>query len=422
MSFQQGLSGLNGAQGALDAISNNVANSATVGFKQSKTQFADVYAASLQSSGGNQIGIGVAIDAVAQQFTQGNITVTNNPLDVAINGQGFFRMSDSGTITYTRNGQFLIDKEGYVINGDGLRLTGYLADANGTVIPSSPAEIVIDTSDINPRATTTAAGGVNLDSRESVPANAANWTAAFLASGNIPTPDMYNASTSVTVYDTLGNQHILTMYFVKLASAGNWDVYTQLDSPSAANPVTRAPSGAGGPVLNFDSNGLLTTGMPLALSFPLTTGAVTPLAFDLDYTGSTQFGANFGVNRLFQDGYTSGRLSGLAVGNDGVIKGRYSNGQARDMAQIVLVNFANPNGLVSLGGNQWAETSESGAPLVGAPDSGSLGSLQSAAVEDSNVDLTQELVNMITQQRNYQANAQSIRTQDQILQTLVNLR
>jgi len=420
MSFQQGLSGLNGAQYALDAISNNVANTSTVGYKQSKAQFADVYAASLQSSGGNQIGIGVAVDAIAQQFTQGNITITNNPLDVAINGQGFFRMSDSGTVSYTRNGQFLIDKAGYITNSSGLRLTGYLADTTGTVIPSSPADIQIDTSDLDPRATTGAEAGINLDSRQSVPANAANWTAAFLASGTVATPDMYNASTSVTLYDTLGNQHVMTMYFVKGTVAGDWDVYAQLDSPSAANPIQLAA--AASPVLQFDANGLLTTPMPLAMSFPVTTGAVTPLNFDLNFNGTTQFGASFGVNRLFQDGFTSGRLSGLAIGNDGIIKGRYSNGQARDMAQIVLVNFANPNGLVSLGGNQWAETSESGAPLVGAPDTGSLGSLKSAAVEESNVDLTQELVNMITQQRNYQANAQSIKTQDQIMQTLVNLR
>jgi flagellar hook protein FlgE len=162
--------------------------------------------------------------------------------------------------------------------------------------------------------------------------------------------------------------------------------------------------------------------MPLVQSFPITTGAVDPLAFDLDLTGSTQFGSSFGVNRLFQDGYTSGRLSGINISVEGIVQGRYSNGQSRNLGQIVLANFTNSNGLQSIGNNQWAETADSGQPLVGAPGTGSLGLLQSAAVEESNVDLTAELVNMITQQRAYQANAQSIKTQDQILQTLVNLR
>jgi flagellar hook protein FlgE len=418
MSFQQGLSGLSGAQRALDTISNNVANASTVGFKLAQAQFADVYAASLQASAGIQIGIGTNIAEVAQQFTQGNITVTNNPLDVGINGRGFFRLSNNGLISYTRNGQFTIDREGYIVNSDGLRLTGYLADANGVITPSSPGDILIDTADIDPQSTTAAALGMNLDSREVSPIGLTNWTPAFLASGALPSPDMYNSSTSLTSYDTLGNPHILTLYFVKLAAPGQWDLYVQMDTASAANPIQPA---SGSPTFQFDVNGQLTSGMPLSLTFPISTGAATPLSFTADFTGSTQFGAAFGVNRLFQDGFASGRLSGLAIGSDGVITGRYTNGESRDLAQIVLTNFANPNGLLSLGGNQWAETSDSGAPLVGSPNSGSLGTLQSAAVEESNVDLTQELVNLITQQRNYQANARSIRTQDEILQTLVNL-
>ncbi|GAB4175109.1 MAG: flagellar hook protein FlgE [Rhodocyclaceae bacterium] len=419
MSFQQGLSGLNGAQRALDVISNNVANTSTVGFKQARAQFADVYAATLEGAAGSQIGIGTNIDSVAQQFTQGNITVTDNPLDVAINGQGFYRMSKAGAISYTRNGQFGTDKDGYLVNAENYRLTGYLANASGVILPSLPAEIRIDTADLAPRASTAAEVGINLDSREPQPAGAAAWTPAFLASGTVPAPDMYNGSTALTTFDSLGNAHVLTLYFVKQAAAGNWDAYAQMDTPSATNPVQLA---AASPALTFDTSGQLTSAMPMSLSFPVGSGAASPLAFTLDFTGSTQFGTVFGVNRLTQDGYTAGRLAGLTIGADGVVKGRYSNGQARDMAQVVLSDFANPNGLVSLGGNQWAETSESGAPLTGVPGSGSLGSLQSAALEDSNVDLTKELVDMITQQRSYQANAQSIRTQDQLMQTLVNLR
>jgi len=406
MSFQQGLSGLNGASKALDAISNNVANTGTVGFKSAQAQFSDVYAASLAGAGSSQIGIGTTVMAVAQQFTQGNITVTNNPLDLSINGQGFFRMSNDGSITYTRNGQFQVDKDGFVVNASGYRLTGYAADATGTIIPASPQDIFIDTADLTPLATTATEVGLNLDSREAVPATAFNTAS--------PTPQSYNASSSLTVYDSLGNPHVMTMYFVKQAAANQWSLYTSMDGGTAVP--------AAGTTLTFNSSGVLTTAMPLTQSFAVTTGAVSPLGFNLDFTGSTQYGSLFGVNRMTQDGYTSGRLAGINVSADGVVQGRYSNGQSRDLGQVVLANFNNANGLNSLGGNQWGETPESGAPLVGAPNTGSLGVLASATVEESNVDLTAELVNMITQQRAYQANAQSIKTQDQILQTLVNLR
>lgn len=404
MSFQQGLSGLNAAAKGLDAVSNNVSNAGTVGFKGASAQFSDVYAASISGGGASQIGIGTNVAAVKQQFTQGNISVTNNPLDVAINGSGFYRMDNNGSITFTRNGQFLVDKDGYVVNSAGYRLTGYAANASGVIVPSSPTDIIISSADLTPNATTSGQLGLNLDSRDSVPATAFNYL----------DPTTYNSSTAMTVYDSLGNAHTQSMYFRKTA-ANTWAMYTILDAA--------AGSQTGPTTLAFDSAGALTTGMPLgALNYALANGATSPLSVALDFTGSTQFGSTFGVNRLAQDGYTSGRLSGLSIAADGVVQGRYSNGQSRNLGQIVLANFANPNGLQSLGGNQWTETAASGQPLVGAPNSGSLGALQSAAVEESNIDLTGELVNMITQQRNYQANAQSIKTQDAVMQTLVNLR
>ncbi len=402
MSFQQGLSGLNGAAKALDAIGNNVSNASTSGFKSSSAQFADVFASSLTGGGGTQVGIGTTINAVKQSFTQGNISVTNNPLDVAINGGGFFRMSDNGAISYTRNGQFLIDKDGYVVNSAAQRLTGYAATATGVIVPSTPSEIRVDTSDLTPQATSLSEVGLNLDSRQSVPATAFAVT----------DPTSYNASTSMSVYDTLGNSHVMGIYFVKTATANQWSLYTNLDggAPTAATTVT------------FTAAGQLSGFTPVAQSFAVTTGATSPMTYNLDLTGSTQFGSSFGVNRIAQDGYTSGRLSGVAISPDGIMQGRYSNGQSRNLSQIVLVNFNNPNGLQPLGGNQWAESSASGQPIIGAPASGTLGVLQSAAIEESNVDLTAELVSMITAQRNYQANAQTIKTQDQVLQTLVNLR
>ena len=401
MSFQQGLSGLNAAAKGLDAVSNNVSNAGTVGFKGASAQFSDVFAASMAGGGSGQIGIGVNLAQVKQSFTQGNISVTNNPLDVAINGGGFFRMSDGGAITYSRNGQFLVNKDGYVVNSAGAHLTGYAANAAGVIVPSSPTDLMISSADLVPNATTSGALGLNLDSRDAVPA------AAFLYTD----PTTYNSSTAMTVYDSLGNSHILSLYFRKTA-ANAWNVYSGLDgaAPGAASAMT------------FTSAGAVNTGGTVGpLAFAVTTGAAA-LSVTLDMTTATQFGSTFGVNSMSQDGYTSGRLSGLSIASDGVIQGRYSNGQSRNLGQIVLSNFANPNGLQSLGSNQWSETADSGQPLIGSPNSGSLGALQSAAVEESNIDLTGELVNMITAQRNYQANAQSIKTQDAVMQTLVNLR
>jgi len=407
MSFSQGLSGLNVNAKALDVVGNNIANSNTAGFKAANAAFADVYAASL--AGASQIGIGASIVEINQQFNQGNIKTTNNPLDLAINGQGFYRLSNNGTITWTRDGQFHIDRDGYVVNNVGYRLTGYATDANGNIVPSTPAEIHIDTADLPPRATggSPAATGLqiklNLDSRASAP------TVAF----DINDPTSYNSSTSATVYDSLGNAHLLSMYFRK-TGPGAWDLYTSLDGGTAVGPTS----------LTFDATGALTTPASgiIAQSHAITTGATSPLAFDLNLLGSTQYGSLFGVNSITQDGYASGRLSGLSVAADGTIQGRYSNGQSRNLAQVVLGNFTNPNGLLSLGNNQWAETADSGQAVIGVPGSSSLGVIQSSALEESNVDLTEELVKLITFQRAYQANAQSIRTQDQIQQTLVNLR
>lgn len=437
MAFQQGLSGLNSSSKAIDVTSNNIANASTVGFKSASAHFSDVYARSLSGGGAAQVGIGVAMSAVQQQFTQGNITTTNNPLDISINGNGFFRMDQNGSISYTRNGQFHLDKDGYIINDQSLKLTGYPADATGLIVPSTPTTLQVSSSDLAPVATGGSVGGsyqgvlaeVNLDSRVAPPTTA--WSDGPASGGGqwSPSPSTYNYSTALSVYDTLGNAHTLTYYFVKTAAAGQWNVYANVDGTTNQELVP-----GGGPIgtLAFDTSGKLD---PLTANIPVSidlngvmtdlgkpNNAATPLAFNVNFTGSSQYGSSFGANRLAQDGYTSGRLTGLSVGSDGVIQGRYSNGQTRNQGQIVLANFTNPNGLTSMGNNQWVETSVSGAPLVGAPDTSSLGVLQSTSIEESNVDLTAELVNMITQQRNYQANAQSIKTQDQIMQTLVNLR
>ena len=411
MSFQQGLSGLNAASKSLEVIGNNVSNSNTVGFKQSQAQFADVFANSLTGGGASQIGIGTKVAKVQQEFTQGNITSSNNPLDIAINGGGFFRMSDNGTVTYTRNGQFQLDKQGFIVNSEGKNLTGYTM-ANGVLSTGSPANLQISTADLAPSATTAVTGLFNLDSRD-----------ANLVSANFDPadPTTYHHSTSANVYDSLGNSHVMQNFFVKTA-AGTWDVFTTADGVPTAYTPPAAPVATANMVFNGTGVGPTITPATPTVNIPVTTGATSPLNVTLDFSQSTQFGSSFSVNSLSQDGYTSGRLSGFNFSADGTIVGRYTNGQSATLGQVALANFTNPNGLQSLGNNAWAETADSGPSLVGVPNTGGFGILQSNAVEDSNVDLTAELVNMITAQRVYQANAQTIKTQDQVLQTLVNLR
>lgn len=415
MSFQQGLSGLNASSKALDVVGNNVANSSTVGYKSSSGHFADVYAASLSGSGASQVGIGTTLSSVFQQFTQGNITTTNNSLDVAINGGGFYKVTRDDVIAYTRNGQFHADNQGFIVNDQDYRLMGYLATSTGVIVPSEPAEIQIDTSNIAPQATGAALGGdaemvLNLDSSADVPS---------VATFNFNNPLSYTFSTAQTVYDSLGVDHNITYYFVKTSTAGQWNVHATLDG---ANPLSMGN-------LNFDTSGQLTTAMPVGLpaTWAVTTGAATPLGtglpnWNIDFTGSTSFSGESTVNSQYQGGFAQGALSSISIGTDGIILGNYSNGQTKNLAQIVLTTFPNSNGLANLGNNLFQATSTSGEGLDGTPGAGSRGVLQSSAVEESNVDLTAELVNMITLQRNYQASAQSIKTQDQIMQTLVNLR
>jgi flagellar hook protein FlgE len=402
MSFQQGLSGLSAASKSLDVTGNNIANSNTVGFKESRAEFADMFANSLNSSGSSNVGIGTSVSTVQQMFSQGNITTTSNSLDIAINGNGFYRMDTNGTVSYTRAGQFELDKNGYITNAAGSVLTGYVANSSGVLATGSPTDLQINTANIPASATTTINSVINLNATDSAIATAFNPTDSTT----------YNNSTSATVYDSLGNSHTLTNFFVKSATAGTWNVYTTIDGSST--PVSATPT-----PLTFSTSGAATGSTTQTVAF--TPAGAAAVSVNINYAGSTQFGSAFSVNSLSQNGYTSGQLTGFSTGADGTIVGNYSNGQTQVLGQVVLTSFANPNGLQNLGGNSWAQTASSGQAVVGAPGSGNLGVLQSNATEDSNVDLTAELVNLITAQRFYQANAQTIKTEDQIQQTLVNL-
>lgn len=423
MAFQQGLSGLNSSSKAIDVTSNNIANASTVGFKMGNAQFADVYASALSgASTGLQIGIGTTVNAVRQAFTQGNLSTSNNPLDLAINGNGFFRMQrNDGSVAFSRNGQFDIDKDGYIVSAIGDKLTGFpVASQQGgiTVFEGQPGLLRIDNANIEPRATQDVGVAIvaNLDAREINPTLKDPPGPAFDGT-LVPIPvSSYNATTSLNVFDSLGNAHSLTFYFVRTDPAVDrtWEVYTSLDGGEATLAGNLVFNDQGG----FDPAAITALDLgPIALD-----NGAADLEFTIDLSNLTQFGSNFAVTSLTQNGYTTGQITGLVTTREGVIQGRYSNGQTKDIGKIALANFTSPNGLISLGNNLWAESPDSGQPVIGSPGSGVLGVISAGQVEESNVDLTQELVQLIVQQRNYQANAQSIRTQDQILQTLVNLR
>jgi flagellar hook protein FlgE len=417
MGFQQGLSGLNASSKSLEVIGNNIANANTVGAKSSRAEFADVYANAI--GGSNAVGIGVTVAAVAQQFSQGNITTTDNPLDLAINGNGFFEVSKGGTVSYSRNGEFKLDRDGFLINNQQQQLMGYPADATGTIIPGTAGPLQMPTGGITPAVTTTIGMELNLDARAGVTLPGAGAPIDFAD------PSTYNSATSQTVYDVRGQGIALTYYFQK-ASADTWNVYvaangtpiaTSGGNPAASTTITFPPGGGAPPA----PAGTVAIDIPAvanaagALSQPIT-------GIALDVSSATQYGSAFGVTDLSQDGYAPGQLIGAQVEKDGIVLARYSNGQTRPAGQIELASFRNPQGLEPLGGNSWARTFASGDPLVGVAGSANFGVLQSGSVEESNVDLTAELVDMITAQRVYQANAQTIKTQDQVLQTIVNLR
>lgn len=404
MSFQHGLAGLNAAAANLDVIGNNVANANTVGAKASRAEFADLYANSLTGVTNGGTGIGVTVSNIAQQFTQGDIQSTKNPLDMAINGKGFFRVEQNGGVAYTRNGQFRMDKDGFIVSAQGSKLTGYLADANGRISNGMPVPLKINSGDVPPKATTSGSAQMNLDARATVPTRAFDPADAT----------SYNNAVSMTIFDSLGREHMMTMYYRKTAENA-WDVHAAVDGNAIAGTVGQ---------MRFDANGMYdraaSTPVNVAVPVGAEAGGTQPVTVDLSQ--ATQFGSAFGATEVTQDGFSNGRLAGFTIDDNGVIVGRYSNGQTRAQGQLALANFVNPQGLTPLGNNMWTDTASSGQPTIGAPNTGTLGGVESGAVENSNVDLTGELVTMITAQRVYQANAQTIKTNDQMLQTIVNLR
>jgi flagellar hook protein FlgE len=422
MGFQQGLSGLSAASKNLEVIGNNVANANTYGEKSARAEFADMYAGAMSGASGNNIqaGIGVQVATVAQQFNQGNITPTGNPLDLAINGSGFFQTQDASNQTqYTRNGQFKVSSVGTIINDQGNKLLGYPADAAGNIVPGAAKPLQLPTGGIDPQQTTKSTMELNLDAREGV------TTPVSGPSIDFTNQKTYNNATSVTMYDAKGQDVAVSYYFQKTGTDA-FDVYATANGTTVGgSPGSPAPIAS----LQFSSDGssLISPAGPITLDIPASTnaaGAATlPITgIQLDVSGATEFGSNFGVTNMTQDGYTAGSLLGVSVDNNGKLIAQYSNGQTKAAGQVELATFRNDQGLSAIGGNAWKATNASGTPTVGVPGDGNFGILNSGSLEESNVDLTAELVSMITAQRDYQANAQTIKTMDQAMQTLVNLR
>jgi flagellar hook protein FlgE len=414
MSFETALSGLNAAAADLDVTGNNIANSQTTAFKYSRAEFADIFASSALGVSQNAIGQGVRLSAVAQQHTQGQFSFTGNNLDLAVNGSGFFRMSDGGQIVYSRAGAFHLDRDGYVTDASGRRLTGRNVDADGN-IGGALTELQINTGDVQPRATSQVGITANLTS-------ASDQTVFPPGSApDIVDASTYNFSTTSTVYDSQGQSHLMSLYFVKTGS-NQWESYTVLDG-DAANME-------GPTVLSFDGDGVLAGVTPQdptapansdTYTFPAPGGANAPV-ITVDYNEITQFGTPFSVTRLSPDGYPAGQFAGLSVEANGIVTARYSNGQTTTLGQVVLAQFPSPQNLQQVGDTSWVETFASGAPITDAPGNSGLGALQSGSLEQSNVNVSEQLVKMITAQRSYQANAKMISTQDQITQEILNIR
>ena len=418
MPFRIALSGLNAASSDLKVTGNNIANSGTTGFKQSRAEFSDVFATSFGGTTDTATGNGVRVSTVAQQFTQGSIDFTQKALDLAISGQGFFVTKDDSGQNYTRAGNFHVSSDGTVVNNINQRLQVFPL-VGGNVTPPNfntgvLSDLQLSTTDGPPSATTNIDAGLNLNASNTPPA-----TTPF----NPADATSYNSSTSVVVYDSLGAQHTASVYYAKTTTSNQWDSYMYLDgnniTDTTATPATPTPI-----TLTFNGDGTIQS--PTQINYAavptnmLATGA-NPLSLSFDYSNTTQFGSVFSVNSLSQNGFTSGRLSGIDVDDEGVVFARFTNGQSSALGKVALANFPNPQGLRQLGDTSWSETFDSGTLVLGEAGTGSLGLMQSGALEASNVDIAASLVGLITAQRNFQANAQVISTADTITQTIINI-
>lgn len=399
MSFNIATTGLNAITEQLNTISNNIANSSTVGFKSGRAEFASLYAE-------NQP-LGVGISGVSQSITKGgSISSTGNSLDLAINGNGFFMVRDSeGTTSYTRAGYFGTDSNGNLVNNLGMMLQGYPVGANGQLQIGTISNLTISSGSIPAKATSALDFTANFDARAAVPAGLTATPPVPFDPKNSAT---YNNTYTTQIFDSLGREHTLNQYFVK-TSDNNWEVHYYMDDVQISGSTQ---------AIKFDKNGTLTSPIGLTNLTANVSGGGAPISLALSYSGTSQYGSDFSVSKNKGDGYASGNRTGQSIDEDGSVYATFSNGQRLLQGQVALANFANPNGLASKDGTTWAQTASSGTPLTGSPGSGLLGSVKAGALESSNVDLTAELVGLMTAQRNYQANTKVISTNDNMMNAL----
>jgi flagellar hook protein FlgE len=405
MSFNIALTGLNAANQDLSVTANNLANVATTGFKGSRAEFGDLFASTQRGVSATAVGNGVMVNEVAQQFTQGNIETTGNNLDLAISGNGFFTLSDGGALSYTRDGEFQLDKDGNVVTAQGLNLQVYPPLATGGFNTGGLQNLSLTTNESAPNATTTAQLVANLPASATQPVDP-----TFSPTDS----NSYTNTTSLTTYDSLGAAHTATLYFIKGAAANAWTTQLYVDGNAVGTQQALTYSNTG--ALTAPANGLIT--------FPAYTPATGAAAMNMtfDFSKTTQYGDSFGVTAVTQDGFTTGKLTGISIDQGGVVQARFTNGRSVNLGQVAMANFANSQGLQQLGNASWAQTNASGQAVMGVAGNSGFGTIQSGSLEQSNVDTTSALVAMIKAQRNFQANAQMIQTDDQVTQTIINIR
>lgn len=449
MSFNTALSGLNAATADLNVKSNNIANVNTTGFKESRAEFGDVFAVSaFGTTSSTAIGNGVVLQNVAQQFNQGNLEFTDNSLDLAISGEGFFALApelDSGEVIYTRAGEFNVNRDGYIVSNEGLFLRTFPVDAEGNIAATSITAT-------NPIQLPPSVGAPEPTSQLSIATNLPSNADPIIDNAAVPpgilpidpaNAESFNFSTSATIFDSLGNEHILTTYYQKIDATADdggspvgdnqWQSAVYVDGGDVVGGTAGTPFQLADDIrVSFTPGGRLDTVDPSPLEiafdadgagglFEWASGADSQVV-NISLAGSTQNSGPFNVGALTVNGFPTGRLTGVDVSDDGLIRATYSNGQAVPIGKIALGNFANPQALNKIGNTAWRETTDSGPVIAGEASTGSFGQIQAGALETSNVDLTKELVGLITAQRNFQANSKAIETNNAITQTIINLQ
>jgi flagellar hook protein FlgE len=405
MSFNIALTGLDAANQDLSVTANNLANVGTVGFKGSRTEFGDLFASTQAGVSATAVGNGTAVTEVAQQFTQGNIETTGNNLDMAVSGNGFFTLSTGGALSYTRDGEFQLDSSGNVVTASGANLQVYPPLASGGFNTGALSNLSVTTNESAPQATTSATIVANLSADGGAPTDT-----TFSPTDS----NSYTNQTSFVTYDSLGSAHTTTLYFIKSATPNTYSTQLYVDNNAVGTPQT----------LTFNNAGALTAPANGMVTFPAYTPATgaAPMNMTFDFSQTTQYGGSYSLTSTNPNGYTTGKLTGISVDNTGVVQARFTNGNSVNLGQIAMANFANPQGLQQLGNATWAQTNASGQVVNGVAGSSGFGTVESGSLEESNVDTTSALVEMIQAQRDFQANAQMIQTDDQVTQTIISIR